>query len=740
MGRAATALLLAFLVATSAHAGLISINPLLPGASAGTEAAETLFSPMHDASTERVSERAGLDPRDLRLPLAAVENGRWLFGGMVEASSTASIDPAFGAHPRLVRMAVEQDRLVVYEENLLVPEIPGVTEAIVNRYPCRVEGDAVHVDLTRPEIEEGKLKLGNFSYEAHSGGMVFDLCATEDYVGWVRRYVFEPKEGTGEPVTLFMRFFFKLYRPTGYRPKIYGAAERRRFGFFHGVVTAKTPAGDPVQTAVVRRWNLADEKTITYWLHPTIPERYRPAVERGILAWNDVFERAVGRRPIEVKLATADMLPSDVRHNVIYWVGHLLPGSSAYAYGPSSADPLTGEIFDGDVVIMGAAWLRKLAKDYGKAKKARAETDGTPAAPASGEEPVAPETARPRPAVDLRLGGELTLRLDGGEGDPLLPEGLKARIDGSIERYPDLDAYVSAYLEGILCHEVGHTLGLRHNFVGSADAEHAAGAASTSIMDYYDFDRMTAPGAYDLAAIAFGYDGDASLWQESAFAYATDEHLALVPEANQFDEGDPFVFYKSAYETLSQALDDAAAQGKLPAESSFVGRIYWCFEHLRKYVNRHETHGMEAFAMLYALLRELPAKGANPAQLRLNYVRRFVAADVLFAERGKVLEGNWNEQARFAPLTEGEQGHLVKLFAASLASPRDGLSFRRAAIRFLKRMQSAPALAALRKARKTLRWQGVSDAINVFHNDQAEADARLELRSRIDQVLAAYWD
>ncbi len=108
----------------------------------------------------------------------------------------------------------------------------------------------------------------------------------------------------------------------------------------------------------VNRWDLekADptaelstpKQPIVYWLENTIPDEFRAPIREGILAWNQAYE-AIGFKDVVVVKQMPDNAtwdPADVRYSTIRWM--IQPGS-AYAVGPSRANPYTGELYDADI-------------------------------------------------------------------------------------------------------------------------------------------------------------------------------------------------------------------------------------------------------------------------------------------------------------------------------------------------------------------------------------------------------
>ena len=92
------------------------------------------------------------------------------------------------------------------------------------------------------------------------------------------------------------------------------------------------------------------KKPIVYWIENTVPVEYRDAITEGILLWNDAFKKIGIEEAIIVKQMPDDAKwdPGDVRYNVVRWM--IRPGAG-YAVGPSKANPYTGELYAADIRV-----------------------------------------------------------------------------------------------------------------------------------------------------------------------------------------------------------------------------------------------------------------------------------------------------------------------------------------------------------------------------------------------------
>jgi len=301
-------------------------------------------------------------------------------------------------------------------------------------------------------------------------------------------------------------------------------------------------------------------KPIVYWLDRTIPLKYRDAITAGILEWNKAFERIGFKNAIEVRVQPddADFDTLDVGVASVRWMTNAVPTFGAI--GPTHVDPRTGEILDADIGIesLSSRNLRALRSQVLSASA----TDWSKLLQA----PIDPAQA-PRQALDPM---QCEYADQAGEQMSYALDVLAAR--GAIDPdSPEAQQFVLDYLRSTTMHEVGHTLGLRHNFRASrlytdaqlSDPEFVGTHPLTgSVMEYAPVnlarpgDRLVPPfqltlGPYDYWAIEYGYKpldprterqdllAIAAHSSEPALAYGTDEDnfLGIDPDALHFDLG-----------------------------------------------------------------------------------------------------------------------------------------------------------------------------------------------------------
>ncbi len=372
-----------------------------------------------------------------------------------------------------------------------------------------------------------------------------------------------------------------------------------RLGHFSdAVIDLSTDLDANPKRHYIKRWRL--EKTdraaalsdpkqpIVYWLDKNIPLRYRDSVEAGILEWNKAFERIGFRNAIVVKQQPddADWDTLDSRHASIRW----FTGTDAgLAIGPSHSDPRTGEIIDADIAMsdgFGRGARRFLVEDVGA-------TAGGSFAAQAGAWRDKWHQAFCNYAMEAAAEMDFGLDLLEARGD-ITPEG------------PEAEALAQAVVKDTITHEVGHTLGLTHNFKASTVVSRAQlqdreftekSGISGSVMDYNGFNvalsgerqgsyNNTTLGPYDYWAIEYAYrqfepgvEGAglariAARSNEPALAFADDADAGgfgandgIDPLVNRFDLGDdPLDFYKKRLQLSRELWQRVQQRTPLPSD------------------------------------------------------------------------------------------------------------------------------------------------------------------------------
>jgi hypothetical protein len=307
---------------------------------------------------------------------------------------------------------------------------------------------------------------------------------------------------TAEAVTLREHYSLVELPDNNYVPRL----DDPRAGYGGpNFVDYSTPIGEPMVRRYIHRHRLEKKdptaaigdpvKPIEYWVDPGAPEDVRNALIEGASWWNQAFEAAGFRNAFKVAVLPDGADPMDIRYNMINWVHRSTRG---WSMGGTVSDPRTGEIIKGTVTL---GSLRD-RQDY------------------------------------LIFEGLLSPYTTGSEKPDILYQAALARI------------------RQLAAHEVGHTLGLGHNYYDSTQGW-------ISVMDYpHPQEKLLPDGAIDLSqayparigewdkiSIKYGYShlpkGDesaalASILDEAwakDLRYMTNQDLGIRPGVDQWSNG-----------------------------------------------------------------------------------------------------------------------------------------------------------------------------------------------------------
>ena len=300
------------------------------------------------------------------------------------------------------------------------------------------------------------------------------------------------EEDAADPrnVSIKIRYSFIGMPDNNFEPRI----ADQSIGYFSEKITDLSSDDATPYIDLIHKWDLQKKnpdlevsepiKPITFWLENTTPIKFRGYITKGLLAWNDAFLRAGIKNAIEVKIQPDDAKwdAGDIRYNVLRWTSS--PNAPFGGYGPSFVNPRTGEIIGADIMLEWVYATNRLTiEDIFNGSH---------------------ESSKCSIASLMQEGNIMGYLTAVDKEDPKI-------LEQSIIR--------------LTLHEVGHTLGLNHNFKASflhdsknihnQELTQEVGLTS-SVMeypavnlapkgidqgDYYD----TRTGPYDLWAIEFGY-------------------------------------------------------------------------------------------------------------------------------------------------------------------------------------------------------------------------------------------
>lgn len=391
-------------------------------------------------------------------------------------------------------------------------------------------------------------------------------------------------------VTINVHYSLSLLPQNGYRPRL----ADDRVGYF---VTAMKDYSHKVDedrfVRYITRWDLQKaepaaeqsppKKPIVFWIEKTVPFKYRKPIREGILEWNKAFEKAGYLNAIEVRQQpdNADWDAEDVNYNTFRWI----TSSAKFAMGPSRVNPLNGQILNASI-IFDADFLQFWKTEYETfTPSGIAELTGGALDLKTYE-----DERHAHPHANA-LFDNCTLEEEEGRQFAFGSAVLMARAATGPANEADAQRIVMEGLKEVTMHEVGHTLGLRHNFKASTlhsleDINNPEKIKDTgtgaSVMDYYPVNVVPSGvkqgnyysptiGPYDMWAIEYGYkpiaagDADGELPElnkiaarsgEPGLSYSPDEDTRGIdpdPLSNRFDLGnDPIEFAKQRAKVVSE--------------------------------------------------------------------------------------------------------------------------------------------------------------------------------------------
>ncbi len=306
-----------------------------------------------------------------------------------------------------------------------------------------------------------------------------------------------------------------------------------RVGYFTTQTNHMTSIDQVNYRDFIQRWRLekkdADKELsepitpIVWWIENTTPYEFRDIIKEGVESWNIAFEDAGFLNAIQVKIQpdSADWNAGDIRYNVLRWTSS--PNPPWGGYGPSFVNPRTGEILGADIMLEWSYITNRIVSDNLFNKSDDLEHNHHVCNAAMFQQ------------IEHSLGVDYIKSLNLSE-----------------EMNKDL---VKQSLYRLVLHEVGHTLGLNHNFKGSLlltteelnnkEIVNQKGVCS-SVMEYpainiakdpknqgLFFDIK--PGVYDRWAIQYGYsqfsNKDEELLLDKILSRSTERELAFANDA-----------------------------------------------------------------------------------------------------------------------------------------------------------------------------------------------------------------
>jgi len=482
------------------------------------------------------------------------------------------------------------------------------TDRVVASFPVTARGPkrGYVLDAKILFAQNGSLFVGGFGRSKDPSLATFE--GSKNFTDNTEIRVTLPSASDGTLISL--AYSISGLKDTGYKPRV----ADDRVGFFTTDLKDFS-AENKDENRVLRyinRWHLEKEdekldlsppkKRIEFYIEKTVPVQFQRYVREGILEWNKAFEKVGIDQAIVVNQQTeiryADLDPEDISWNFFRWIYSDTP----FAMGPSRVDPRTGQILDADIIMddaMVRAALQEYrllirevpqgildARDLGVLDHHPVRRLGLVPAP---EDFGVPEDAARRDITPhgyrayCGIGRGVQHQL--GLCSLLFPHAKEDDGGSATDELPE--ELIGQYIKDTVMHEVGHTLGLRHNFKSSTlctleeiNSDAKPPVIAGSVMDYTPV--VIAPegrpqgnyamgtiGPYDVWAIEYGYTTKkdelskiAARGAEKGHDYATDEDTMFHdPLTNRWDIGaDPLAYARDRVALMRRVRKDLVAR------------------------------------------------------------------------------------------------------------------------------------------------------------------------------------
>ncbi len=391
----------------------------------------------------------------IAIPRAALGRDFLLSASSIPQALTAT---SHGLAGKIIRFEVYHDGVDMYESNqgqLVTSDLPArrllTTFPIVEQNDDRIVIDfnkGMHRVFTADWIGNGRFDPASHARTLEvSQSRVFEV--KRDGSRLVVRQSVQVRDRQDDPnleERFEIRYFISPYVQTSTPNKEHSPSDARYVRFFE-----IDPQIEPVSgrhTTKISRFDIS--KPVHFYYSANTPPEYEEAVREGILYWN----RAFGKDVLTAEKAPAGVTAPDAAHNLVQWV----PWDSAtFAYADALVDPVSGETQHGQAYITSVFAFSSKARVRELLRLVRSTLDAK-----DGKEV-------PPPA---KLGIEFLHSSSLCNSDPILfaqqfASGLEAVL--TVDNLDDTDVLRLSrdYVRKVVAHEIGHVLGLRHNFASS---------------------------------------------------------------------------------------------------------------------------------------------------------------------------------------------------------------------------------------------------------------------------------
>ncbi len=358
--------------------------------------------------------------------------------------------------------------------------------------------------------------------------------------------------------------FLKQKSNPNFKPTTYdGKRLQKQVGIYKTTIKKFNERNLTQEQTYAIHWD--PNQKIVYYLSPDFPKDYASLVQGVFDRWNEVLKdpKVVGKPLLELRKNSGQEL-GDIRYNFIVWINDPIE-KSLLGYGPSRWNPFTGEIINSNVYLFAgnSKQLLQRIQDEGEIEEAKIDKKGRVSDPSLDAKALPISQATSSSSTSSISLSEFKTEIQPYSLESVFKENRDPKtLEGALEAFnQDGRCYYPAEISDkitvwhkngfseeeilkrlivdTLAHELGHNLGLRHNFKGSYDKKHfiSTDIHTSSVMDYLDVDMSEngKPGPYDKEALIFAFNGHFNF--DENYLFCTDEDVDRDPFCNRFDLG-----------------------------------------------------------------------------------------------------------------------------------------------------------------------------------------------------------